>query len=199
MKNIYIDVETGGLDPKVNPILQLSGSIEIDGEIMESFDYFMQPFRGEMLVDEALAVTGMTVEQIKTFPKPAVVYEQFIDLLDKYINKWDKNDKFYFIAFNSDFDESHVREWLIKNAKTEKDKKYGNFYGSYVANPSICVLKMAAMYLRDERHKLSNLKLKTVYEYLFPDGEITEWHNSAADIKATRDIFKHIINNPKTT
>ena len=70
MKTIYIDLETTGLDPNENAIVQLSGMIEIDGEVKESFDFKMQPFEGQIVTEESLVINGLTVETIKTYPKP---------------------------------------------------------------------------------------------------------------------------------
>lgn len=38
MKLLYIDTETTGVDPMQNGIVQISGCIEVDGELKEEFD-----------------------------------------------------------------------------------------------------------------------------------------------------------------
>lgn len=193
MKEVFIDVETGGLDSKVNPILQLSGEIRIDGELKESFDYFMQPFKGELLDEEALKVTGFTIEQIRGFSKPETVFKEFTKLLDKYINKWDKKDKAHMLCYNKGFDESFLREFFIKNSKTEKDREYGNGFGCYFTYV-LCVMQLALFdtLKKGVRHLLKNMKLKTVYEFYFGIDDSINWHDAKADITATRRMFYFI-------
>ena len=64
MKIFYFDLETTGVKFWKNGIHQISGAIEIDGEIKEEFDYHVQPYERAEIEDEALAVGGVTREQI---------------------------------------------------------------------------------------------------------------------------------------
>ena len=56
MKIAYIDVETTGLDPKVNGIYQIGGIIEIDGEAVNEFGILMQPHEDDEVDPKALAL-----------------------------------------------------------------------------------------------------------------------------------------------
>lgn len=58
MKLCYIDLETTGTKFWRNGIHQISGCIEIDGEVKESFDFKVKPFHSCDIEDEALAVGG---------------------------------------------------------------------------------------------------------------------------------------------
>ena len=60
MKIIYIDVETTGLGCPESGLVQLAGAIELDGEVVERFDFHMRPFPEDAISDEALAVNGLT-------------------------------------------------------------------------------------------------------------------------------------------
>lgn len=43
IKILFFDCETTGIDPKKNAIHQLSGIMDIDGIIKETFDYKIKP------------------------------------------------------------------------------------------------------------------------------------------------------------
>lgn len=72
MKIIWFDTETTGLDSKENDIISLSGYLEIDRKIVETFDYKMKPFNMKNISKEALDVNGFTLEQLESFPSPLV-------------------------------------------------------------------------------------------------------------------------------
>lgn len=189
MKKVFIDVETGGTNAKVNPILQLSGEVEIDGVTKEKFNYFIQPFENQVIEDEALDVTGFTREQIrKEFLEPKRVYLMFIEMLNKYIDKFDKKDKSFFVGYNSKFDEEFLREFFINNAETEREKMYGNGYGCYFWTPSVDVMALAIIALAKKRVELENFKLQTVCEYLGYNPK-ANWHDAQIDIHATKWLF----------
>lgn len=68
MKALFFDLETTGTYPGKHGIHQMSGMIVIDGEIKETFDYKVRPNPKAEILDEALAVAGVTREQILAYP-----------------------------------------------------------------------------------------------------------------------------------
>lgn len=194
-KLFYLDLETGGVDKMKNPILQIAGAIEIDGEIKEYFNYHTLPFQGQELDPEALAVTGITVEEIAGYRDPYSVLNEIKRMLDKYVSFWDKTDKFHVVGYNSRFDEDFFRQFFRNCSETQKDYQYGNGYGSYFWTPSIDVMQIAAHKLMEKRGELllPNFKLKTVCE-AFEIGE-ADWHDALEDIKATIKLYKYLEKN----
>ena len=81
MKALFFDLETTGTYPGKHGIHQMSGMIVIDGEIKETFDYKVRPNPKAEILDEALAVAGVTREQILAYPPMEEIYHQFIDTL----------------------------------------------------------------------------------------------------------------------
>ena len=114
-KVLYFDVETTGLDAKLNDIIQLSGIIEIDGEIKETFNLKMQPFDWTTISSEALNVTGTTDEMLKSYGTPQKAFSDFIGLLSTYVDRYDKTDKMYAAGYNVQFDIGFLREFFLKN------------------------------------------------------------------------------------
>lgn len=73
MKLLFFDLETTGTNPGKHGIHQISGQIVIDGIVKESFDFHVQPNPKAIIEDEALAVAGVTREQIAQYPPMATV------------------------------------------------------------------------------------------------------------------------------
>lgn len=189
MKEIWIDVETTGTNPHKNGIIQLSGIIitppKYEGSHQETrFDFKMQPFPNDEVVDSALASNNLTLEQIAGFEPPAIVYAQFIALMSKHINRYDSKDKFFFYAYNSRFDEDMLRAWFQKN----NDR----YYGSWFFTPSIDVMALAADYLKDIRKDMPNFKQGTVARYLGIDVQEDKLHDAMYDIEITQKIYREV-------
>lgn len=192
-KNFYLDLETGGVDKTINPVLQISGIIEIEDDIKETFNYFVRPFQGQKIDPEALEVTGINEEDIKMFEYPHDVLSQIKNRMDKYIDFWDKRDKFQIIGYNSRFDEDFFRQFFRNCSTNDKDYQYGNGFGSYFWTPSIDVMQMAAVKLMEKRGELllPNFKLKTLCEHF---GIVeSDWHDAMVDIRATYALYKTLI------
>lgn len=96
MKLLFFDLETTGTNPGRNGIHQISGQVVIDGIVKESFDFHVQPNPKAAIEDEALAVAGVTREQIAKYPAMGTVYRQFVAMLGKYVDKYNSKDKFFF-------------------------------------------------------------------------------------------------------
>lgn len=180
-KLCFIDCETSGLSPHKNAILQLSGCIEVDGVVKDTFNFFMRPWRGAVLDSKALAINGITEDQLAAAPEAYVCYAQLTQLLNRYVDCYNKFDKLWFVAYNSGFDEEFVREFF---------KKHGSsFYGSYFWVPSICVMKMAALRCLGTRGTLPNFKLGTVAAHFGCEVEAEKLHDAMTDINLTRELF----------
>ena len=87
MKVLYFDTETTGLDKEKHALIQLSGIVEVDGEVKEKFDFRIAPFPQDIVDPDALKINGITVEQLATYPKPYLAYANILKLFDKYIDK----------------------------------------------------------------------------------------------------------------
>jgi len=181
MKLIYVDVETTGIPCPVSGLIQLAGMIEIDGELREDFDYSIRTFPSDIISDEALAVNGITRKQIQKYDPPERVFRQLIDLLDKYIDRYDRTNKFHFVAYNAEFDADHLRAWFEKNG----DK----YFGSWFFHPPLDVMGIAAVVLMNKRPTLPDFKLATVAKALGLDVDTAKTHDALYDIRLTRQMF----------
>lgn len=185
LKEIYFDVETSGTDDKVNGILQLAGRIECDGLEPYAFNYFMKPFPDQIIEDGALEVNGITRSQIESFADPFECYIKFTRVLNQYVDRFDKSDKFTLIGYNSRFDDDFMREWF----KRCHDK----YYGSFFFWPAIDVANMCAVKYRKIRSQFENFKLMTVAAKVGIDIEEDRSHEAMYDVMVTRELYKKCI------
>ena len=178
MKLLFLDTETTGLDPSKNGIIQIAGMVEIDGEVKEEFDLRVKPFPGQVISEEALKVTGKTVEEIQTYTEPLIGYRSFTEMLDKYVDKFNRADKFYMVGQNTKFDYDFMTEWFKRNGNPY-------FYG-YVNYHLLDVIQATALFTVAGKMKLQNMKLGTVCEHF---GIPLKAHDALEDIRATRQVF----------
>lgn len=188
MKVVFFDLETTGTLVNKHGIHQLSGEIVIDGETKETFDLRVQPNPKAEIVQEALDVAGVTKEQILAYPPMGEVYKQFTALLDKYVSKYDKKDKFFLAGYNNaSFDNQFLRAWFLQNG----DK----YFGSYFWSNSIDVMVMATPFLAAYRPMMENFKQGTVAKALGIEVDDEKLHDALYDIKICRSIYDVVVTN----
>jgi DNA polymerase-3 subunit epsilon len=183
MKHCHIDVETTGLWAGKHAITQLSGIIEIDGVVVDTFDLPMAPWDGALIDDKALEVTNKTLAEIKAYPRASVQFAKFLSILDKYVDKSNPADGYFFIAYNAPFDTEFVRAMFKREARNWK------LYGTYFHNPAICSMVVAGLSLMKDVPHMENFKLGTVAKHLGVQVE-GELHDALVDVKVSREIFK---------
>lgn len=184
-KAFFLDVETTGLDPSANGIVELAFIVEIDGIVKQEVQLLMQPRPSDLINEEALAINGRTLEEIRKFQPAEEAFSKLLTILDSWIDKYDGEDKFYPIGYNVRFDVEFLKAFF---------EKMGNrFYGSYFNWKLLDPIHL--LYLADYQGliKLPNYKLATVCEYF---GIKIEAHKAVSDIEATRQLFKKITANP---
>lgn len=183
MKLFFYDLETTGVNPGKNGIHQISGMIVIDGEIKETFDFKVQPNPKAVIEKAALEVAGVTEEQIKAYPPMQEVYKkQLIPMLSKYVDRYNKTDKFYLVGYNNaHFDNDFFRGFFLQNG----DK----FFGSYFWANCLDVMVLASAFLAFERPQMENFKQSTVAKTLGIEVDDSRLHDAEYDIKICKAIY----------
>jgi len=188
LKQIIYDTETTGVDVKQCAMHEISGLIVIDDTVVERFCLYMRPFKGATISKDALKVCNVSLKTLRKYPLQSEVFAQFKDMLSKYVDKYDKTDKFTLVGFhNRNFDDFFIRNWFLRNG----DK----YFGSYFWNSTIDVSVLAAEYLKLHRHLLLNFKLMTVATHLFGEDFINnnELHTATYDAEITAKIYSFLI------
>ena len=182
MKLFLFDIETTGVKYWKNGIHQISGMIIIDDEIKEEFNFKVQPYKDALIEPEALAIGNVTLEQIKAYKPFREVYNELTLMLSKYVDRFNKKDKFFLVGFNNaPFDNQFLRAFFTQNND--------NYFGSYFWSNSIDVMVLASNKLKNEREKLENFQLKTVAKYLGIEIDESKLHDANYDISLTYQIF----------
>lgn len=185
MKLFYYDLETTGVRHWKNGIHQISGAIEIDGEIKEHFNFHVQPYKDALIEDEALAVANITKEDLANYTPMQEVYKSIIELLSKYVDKFNKSDKFFLVGYNnSSFDNQFFRAFFVQS----KD----NYFGSWFWSDSHDVMVLASKHLMSVRHEMPNFKQSTVATKLGIQIDESRLHEAQYDVEIMIGIYKAV-------
>lgn len=186
MKLLFLDTETTGVDAKRNGVVQISGIIDINGQVVEEFDFHCRPFEYKIMDFKALEVIKKSKEEVLALPDPREAYQKIISVWQKHINRYDKNDKFYMVGQNTKFDYDMITQWFIDNGNP--------YFYAYVAYHLIDIITITALFNLAGILSTKNMKLETVAAAF---GIPLDAHNSLHDIRATRQIFYKFIEHVK--
>lgn len=184
MKLLWLDTETTGLNREKCDIIQVAGIIIIDGIEKERFNFHCQPINWENIEPVALEKTNMTVEKLKEFPLPQLVYKNLIDLLNKYIDKYNPSDKFYLAGHNVQFDMDFLK--LFFNKMGDK------FFGSYFHYKTVDLMAFCTILHTAGLISLTSWKLDEIAKYLGINID-ENLHDASVDVDITRKCFCKLV------
>lgn len=186
MKRFFYDLETTGLYPGKHGIHQIAGLIEIDGEVVEGFNFKVKPNPLAEISPDALDASNVTVDQINSYEDMLSVFIKLKSILSKYVDPFNKQDKFFLVGFNNrKFDDDFLRGFFLQNGD--------NYFGSWFWSDSHDILVLASYFLRNKRTKMENFKLKTVAKYIGLEVDETKLHDAMYDIYLTRGIELNLL------
>lgn len=184
-KLFFYDLETTGVKFWKNGIHQISGAIVIDGVGVEKFNFKVRPFDGCLIEEEALAVGGVTTEIVKSYTDMKTVYKQLVEMLSKYVDKYDKKDKFHLVGYNNaSFDNQFFRAFFVQNND--------QYFGSWFWSDSIDVMVLASMNFKDERNTMADFKQKTVAAKCGIFIDESKLHDAEYDIELCIKIYEFL-------
>ena len=187
MKTIWFDTETTGVKRDYDEIITLAGCIVDDDPRVEHiwFDYRMCCDVSK-LSDSAIAVHGITREQVATFLQPKVVLQNFLNLLyaTMPIRPYAKKHEKYCVAgYNVSFDVDMLGYML--------EKYLGVKLVSYINYMKLDVFALVqAKYVSDKVFRnLPKHNLGAMCEFF--DIPL-DAHDARADITATRELYNRL-------
>lgn len=183
LKQLFIDTETTGVNTNTCGVYQIGGIIKV-GKREEEFEFNCDIFEENEIDPKAFETNKMTVETISEYPSPDIVFEQFTSLLEKYVDKYDKNDKFIVIGYGSEFDQQVLRNWFYRLGD--------DYFGSWFWHPWVCVMNLAQYVLQEERNMLTNFKQSAVAEYLRIRVSEDKLHTALYDAQLAKKIYEKL-------
>jgi len=184
IKRFYFDLETSGLNPKENAILQLAAIYEENDVIKDKLNLFIKPFKTDIVTEAAFEIHGLDPNDAK-FVSPQKAFVKILTFLDKFIYKYNKKDKAYLVGFNChSFDVPFLNEFFIKNGSP--------YMYSYFYPETLDVFILMGYLAQGQREKLENFKLETVAKSLGLTAE-GEAHDAMYDVELTYQMFQIIL------
>jgi DNA polymerase III subunit epsilon len=191
MKNVFIDLETTGLNAYKNGVHQIAVLYEDtalqgteDGIYCDGLVIRCQPFPEDEIVDKALEVGGVTREDLEGFMLPEEAFAQFTAFLCKYINSFNKADKAFFYAYNAKFVEEFLRAWFTKNKN--------RYFGSCFWTPIEDVMGLVGEKLKPVRHQMKDFKQGTVARQIGLEVDEEALHDAMYDVHLARQIYQWV-------
>ncbi len=172
---LWIDTETTGFSPEKNDVVQCAMLLEIDGVIAGEYMFRMQPHSFEHVKEEALAVNGLTIEELQGYLEPNIVQLHISNVIDMFFASRRAKE---IAGYNIGFDIRMLKEFF---------KKCGDapfFEQEYNCTDVMSIIKSRGL-------GLENNKLETVCAHF---GIEYAKHTALGDIKATRELYRRLMN-----
>lgn len=178
MKVAWIDTETTGLDAQKHGIIQVAIIIDIDYQTVARSDFRMNPI-GKAMDPQAMAVHGLSEEQIAAYPPAMATKAKIETFLAQFINKYDKQDKLVPAGYNVDFDLGFLQKlW------EDTGDKY--FYSWFAHAPLDIYRAHRLLEWLGVADAPADRKLETMAKMYNIDTPNS--HDAAADVETTRQI-----------
>jgi len=157
---IVVDLETTGLEPKLDRIIEIAAVKVLDGKIIDEWNTLVNPeiFLSQTTTD----ITGITTEMVQKAPL-------FQDVVDDYLKFM--GDGSIFVAHNVDFDHAFMNQHLLKHDRPG------------LPHPYMCTFKLA----KRVHPNLSRYNLGFLAESFGVD--LSQAHRALHDARATAELF----------
>lgn len=192
MKVFAFDTETTGLEKGKHEIFELAYSIQIGGVEKQSDVLLFRPADLKNVSEQALEVTGKTMNELRSFPSRKESFDILITVLDQYVDKYNKKDKFFFLGYNVGFDIDFLRfmfQWMAEDFPEDYGKTYlGSYFYHKSTDPRIDPFPVLQMYAVKYKLNLPNWRLETVCKHF--GVELKNAHTALADLQATVELAR---------
>ena len=174
---LWIDTETTGLSPSKHGVIQLAMVFEVGGEIVDKYNFKLNPFGRCEYDEKALEINGITREQISIYPLEKIVFKDIMGalILNKHYGKFD------IAGYNTSFDIKFFRSLFARNGNPNDFTEFCSWYDTDV---------FALVKILKNIVGTKNLKLETVCKVY---GIKLNAHDAMSDILATRKLYYKLL------
>lgn len=182
IKRIFLDTETTGVNRLTCGVWQIGGIIDC-GKRIEEFQFECDIFDEDEVDEKALQMNNLSKEILAGKPDPIDAIQRFQQMLARYIDKFDRTDKLYFINFGAEFDAEVIRQWFLKCGD--------DYYGSWFWHPPIDVMVLAMQYLTKtgQRSAIRSFSLESVAMHFNIPIEASKLHGALYDAHVARALY----------
>lgn len=196
MKFLFVDTETTGLSakPGMHEIVQLAGYITDNRTIIESVSIKSQPTNWDKISQQALDVTHLTVDILKTYSEPRTAFDSLYKTVEPHIHP---TERIHVAGQNVKFDIRFMELWWNR----WKPIDVPEFNQIFDVSDPFDLMEITKPLQKMGILVVDNVKLGTVATALTiqPNGDL---HDAMTDIDLTyRAMFDlidriHWLNNP---
>ena len=184
-KILFLDILSTGMDIKRCAIYRIGGIYTEDGVEKKRFDFRVRPFPGARISDQSLWVGGVDRSILAHYPDQEKVFEEFIAMLNEFVEVRNSRDKMYLAGFNTaTMDAPFLWQWFNIN-RNERNRDYFHMQ-------IMDMMTVAGFALMDERRSMQDFKLESVARQLriYPgEGDTSDCIQNA---KTCLDIYRHM-------
>lgn len=182
LKILFYDLETTGVRYWRDGIHQIAGILDIDGQVVDTFDYKVRPYPAAEISDDALKVAGVTRDQVLQYKPMEETYPDLNRRINLHVSRFDKKDKVYLVGYNNAaFDNAFFRAWYKQSGD--------EYFGAYFWENPTDVYSLVSFIIMRERPNLPNSKLKTLCRYFGIEVDESRLHDALYDISLTRELY----------
>lgn len=186
-RDLYYDLETTGLEPDRNDIVQLGAIMETGDNEVHEFNEFCQPFNFDTVSIDALRVNGRTMEELRSFQTPQEMFKKFIAFLRPFISK-NPRERITLIGQNIiAFDNPFLKRFFVKNRYPDGFNRLFNY--QFVDTLSLNYVMRRKGFM-PENQSISLEKVGAFYGI-----ETAKAHDALEDVRRTRKMLHFVQDN----
>lgn len=170
---MFYDVETTGLSPEKNALIEVAFQPLINGEKFPTRVFKIKPHQGAIIDEGALKVNGYTAEEIMAWDDEKKVIVEMIEYLDSFEKKFKSG------GHNVKFDRSFLSSFFSRNME------YGTFFSLFRSNHK-CTYEMS----KELKIPSKSNKLKDLCDYF--EIPLIGAHKAENDIIATVLLYEKL-------
>ena len=159
-KKVYLDLETTGLEKLLHGVHQIAGAIEIDGQIVDTFDFKVCPFSHRLIDHDALAISGVVWEQVRRYPKPLDIFPEIEGYFQEMFDTWQPHRKFTFVTYGKILDMDFLQQFFLHNGSNQL-----NVLQDWRSVDVLSLVRLLVDWGDKGLDRLANLRLQTVCDY----------------------------------